>query len=85
MKINGTLKTAGIVLGIILTVGGVIWALATQSGNLDEVIEDVAKHEVKYDKVEIRVNTVEKAIIKIETNMEHMMTMQGQILDELRK
>ncbi len=91
-KINGTLKTIGIITAIIVTMGGLIWAFATQSEHLDGAIKDIAEHEVKYEKVEVRVNTVEKAVIKIETKMEHfqkgqddMMVMQREILDELRK
>ncbi len=62
-----------------------IWALATQSGELDAAVKNIAGHELKYDKVEVRVNTVEKAVIKIETNQTHMMKKQEEILDELRK
>jgi len=89
---NGSLKTAGIIIGIVLTLGGIIWAFATQSGNLDGAIEDIDKHEKQYEKVEGRVNTVEKAVIKIETTMGHfqkgqedMMSIQKEILGELRK
>ena len=84
--INGVfLKNFWIILCIVALVGGVIWALATQSGELDDAVEDIAEHKEEYVKVEGRVDTVEKAIIKIETNQGHMMVMQREILDELRK
>ena len=90
--LNGTLKTTLIAISITLAIGGIIWAFAGRSGKLDVAIEDIAENELKYDKVEVRVNTVEKAVIKIETKMEHfqkgqddMIKMQGEILDELRK
>jgi hypothetical protein len=92
MKLNGIVKTAGIAITIVLAIGSIIWAVAIRSGNLDGLIEDIAKHEVKYDKVEERVDTVEKVVIRIETNMKHfqkgqddMVLMQREILNELRK
>lgn len=85
-KLNGALlRNFWVILCIVALIGGVIWALATQSGELNAAVEDIAEHEEKYDKVELRVDTVEKAIIKIETNQTHMMKKQEEILDELRK
>ena len=91
-KLNGTLRTAGIILGIVLTFGSIIWAIAMQSGDLEGAIEDIAEQKTECAEVEERVNTVEKAVIKIETKMEHfqkgqddMMTIQREILDELRR
>jgi len=92
-KLNGALlKNFWIILCIVAMLGGVIWALATQSGDLEDAVEDIAEQKKEYNKVELRVDTVEKAVIKIETTMGHfkegqddMMTMQKEILDELRK
>lgn len=85
MKINGTWKTIAVILSIVVAAGGIVWSVAVRSDNLDDVIKEVAEHKKKYDEVEVRVNTVEKAIIKIETNQGHMMGMQEKILYELRK
>ena len=85
MKINGTLKTILVVISIVVAAGSIVWAVAIRSGNLDGLIKDVAEHEEKYDKAETRVDTVEKAVIKIETNQTHMMKKQDEILLELRK
>ena len=92
MKINGTLKTIAVIISVMVAVGSIVWSVAIRSDDLEDLIVEVAEHEEKYEKVEVRVNTVEKAVIKIETHMEHfqegqedMITMQRQILDELRK
>ncbi|KKN74440.1 hypothetical protein LCGC14_0390600 [marine sediment metagenome] len=85
MKINGTWKTIGVIISVMVAVGSIVWSVAIRSDNLDDLIKDVAEHEEKYEKVEVRVNTVEKAVIKIETNQEHMMKKQEEILYEIRK
>lgn len=91
-KLNGTLKTVLKIITIVLAVGSILWALAGRSGKLDVAIADIAGQKEESEKVEGRVNIVEKAVIKIETKMEYfqkgqdsMVKMQGEILDELRK
>ena len=85
-KGNGTLRTvriAGIILGIVLATCGVIWGFATQSGNLDRAVIDVAKVEIKSDAVAVRVGTVEKAMIKIETDISYIKRDVGKILKKV--
>ena len=83
MKINGTLKTVGIAITIILAIASILWAVAGRSGELEKAVKDIAEQKKECKETKGRVNTVEKAVIKIETHMEHMITMQGIIFKEI--
>lgn len=92
MAKNGSTRLIISIIGIALALGGILWAMAIQSGQLDGAIEDIVEQESNHEKVIVRIDTVEKAIIKIETKMDYiqkgqddLMEMQRQVLDELRK
>jgi len=82
---NGNLRMIGIILGILLAAGGVIWGFATQSGNLDHAIINVAKVELKSEAVVLRVGKVEDAVIKMETDISYIQRDVGKILKKLEE
>lgn len=92
MAKNGTLKTLGIITGIILAIGGTIWALATQSSHLDYTRGEVVSIIKDVEVIDGRVDKVEDAVILIQSDLKHIKndvseqkTLSKEILRELRK
>ena len=75
---NGTLKIILSVLGLGIVLGGMIWSLAIQSGNLARACTDVTEVKSKQEVTDKRVNKVEDAVILIQADT-------GYIKKEIKK
>ena len=92
-KTNGNLlKSVSIVIGILLAIGSIVWAFATQSNNLAHAVDDVIGIEVEVKIMDERVDVVEGALIGIQKDVEYirgdMIEQKGmskEILEEVRK
>lgn len=71
MTVNGTTKTVSIILVTAIALGSIIWGFATQSGNLNRVVEDVAEVEAVCIETAKGLTDVEKAIILIQSDFSH--------------
>lgn len=72
---NGRRNTIGIIgqwIAIAFMLVGIIWVTATQSGNLDRVVEDVTAVEAAWVETAEDLTVAEKAIILIQSDIEHM-------------
>lgn len=85
---NERRNTIGIIgqwVAIAFMLVGIIWVTATQSGNLDRVVKDVAVIQAAGAKTASDLTDVEKAIILIQSDMGHMKTDIADILTLQRR
>lgn len=72
---NGRCHLVGVIgqwIAILFMLVGIIWVFATQSGNLDRVVTDVVEVKAAGAKTAVGLTDVEKAIIRIQSDMGHM-------------
>ena len=92
-KRNGlTLRNISIAIGILLALGGILWGFAVHSGDVDRVIVDVIEVEGNIKSLDKRVDTVEDAVIVIQSDFKHIKSdlieqkeLSREILREIRK
>ena len=85
-KRNGlTLRSISIAICILLALGSIIWGFAAHSGDVDRMIVDVKS-------LDKRVDTVEDAVIVIQSDFKHIKSdlieqkeLSREILREIRK
>ena len=72
-KLNGlTFRNVSIAIGIFLAIGGVVWAIAIQSGNLDRVVKDVVKTEEEVEEIDARLDMVEDIVSIIQNDLNYI-------------
>jgi len=82
---GGVLRNIGIVVGILLAIGSIIWAFAIQSGSLTHIESDIVEVKREAKIVNNRVDKVEDAVILIQSDISYIQRDVAKILKEVEK
>lgn len=74
MTKNGTTKIVSIIVITAIALGGLVWGLSGRSGNLERVVQDVTVLQAACAETVKSVTDLEKAVIRIQSDMGHMKT-----------
>lgn len=83
LKVNGTLKMFVIIITVGIALGSIVWSVAIRSEELDGIVIDVGVLVEAQTEVEGRTTELEKAVILIQSDFEHIQTDLTKIIKKL--